>query len=1190
MQLIYNAVDLATLGVLRILGVATAREPAEAPQRERVTYRVRLDFFQQTFDANFNLIGQLRAALKTQNAALVWVDDAGKQQLNRTVVAAEDDTDAAALERGGTYQQALTFTFWYYNHDVVTNCLNATVTANGIATGLGAVEQWHEVLAAARFDDLRDMRKRVAGRLTASGRLQADTTLPVAARQAALLALKDQLLTSLAQGTTATVAFGSFNEAVRVDQFTAEVNQPNNFLAWSLTASFTRYPDEANYAVLEYDLTPKLNLAEGIQYLTLSGKIAAPTEAAARARLAALQASVIPASYVTLDLKTDARSAVTESDGTADGAGQPFIELTFTVETRDPATLPAAYTATGASFGTFTLGTVDKFRDATAVTRWDELRDVRKRSAGNVVMAGKWYVADGTPAAAAQAALALQKSKLDAQVQAGASGLLTYGAIFAAAVRLTEFTAEINRLTNCIEWTLSATFTRYPNEADYSEIDFTAQTRYAAPEGITYLTLRGKIGSPSAAAAQARLTLLLAGIVPASYAQLNLETTPTTVGSETTGRTGDGLVFTEMAFTAEYRDVGTLTCTYQRTTANAAVANLGTVDKFSQRFAVTLFDELRPNRKRAAGSVSLGGKWYASEALAAAAKQTALLAQLNAFNAQMLAGDAGTLSYGAVLNQVVRLVDWDAHINKLTNCIEWSLTATYTAYPNESDYALCEFNLETRQNLADGTVFKTLTGKIGAPTPEAAQSKLARLRAALIPAGYTLMQDGTTERRVDVESGRAGGNDTGDGFTFIELAINDEWQLTAGNLLTWTLRTATNTDVKTGWTLTTYSGTVVASASTQPLAFAAAAAQAAVLGANKFPFLIRSNIISVDKLFQTPVTVGGQTVPPQVFVTVEFSYEYQAKGGLTYLEMTSELTADSFGVTTETISGYVVAPTLALAQAGYLANVRNMALFNGALILTERTPTLMQQQLYGATGALVQSLDDRFSFSLQVFRAKNANQTSIAYTSVPDSNLQTNETTTTVSGTVWAASQVVAEAFLQTVLTTLVPGGALVRSSRTPQLKRGPLVGGSATSGDVFESLGFMVVYVSALAGATGILESEVTQDLVYSGTRQIEKPIPDGLSIIQQAGITCGRNTVTARCVSTTPTAAQAWARTIRTALLLSVTAPGTAYENPPQIRTGYQFLPQIAGVPVGAGTNVKLYELTAMFSELVPELVFTP
>jgi hypothetical protein len=38
-----------------------------------------------------------------------------------------------------------------------------------------------------------------------------------------------------------------------------------------------------------------------------------------------------------------------------------------------------------------------------------------------------------------------------------------------------------------------------------------------------------------------------------------------------------------------------------------------------------------------------------------------------------------------------------------------------------------------------------------------------------------------------------------------------------------------------------------------------------------------------------------------------------------------------------------------------------------------------------------------------------------------------------------------------------------------------------------------------------------------------------------------------------------------------------------------GYQLLSQITGEPVGGGVNVNLYEVTADFAQLVPELVLS-
>ena len=1413
MKLSYNNTDLATLGVLRVLGRTTRREPAEAPQRERVEYRVRLDFFQSSFQANFGLLQAFASALQSDSAALQWTDDGGTTYENRPVTAGDTDMPREALERGGTYWQAVEFSFWYWNHGLTLNTLHGSWTGStGGALDLGAVENWSERTRVERVDPLRATRRMAQGTIAASGRWQADTTLPLAQRQVALQAQKTTLLAALISAAQGTLAYGQFSQTVRVAEFNADVNQPENFVAWTASFTFTRYPDEADYSLLDYALTTRFAETEGVTYLTLAGRIHAPTEAAARARLALLQTSVIPSGYALVSTQTDPKSAGSESEltggngnngsdgvtfidlgftveyrttsglgttlaltggatlnlGTVDrfrdalqiqrfselrdtrrrvsgtvtlsgqwyapdtltqaqqqaalaaqwaaldggipqastgtlaygtifnqtirvvdftadldrvtnvvrwslvatwtrypnegdyslldytvaprknwaegiqyltvagrieapteaaargrlagleaspglvpsgyalvsvqssartvgsesnqngGAngnngndGETFTELTFSVEYRDTSALPATYqnlTATGAM--TFALGTVDKFKETTAVTRFDDLRDVRKRAAGLVVMAGKWYVSDTLLPADQQAQLTAQKQLFDTQLVNGNRGQLTYAGIFSQAIRVTEFTAEINRLTNCIEWTLAANYTRYPDEANYSLVELRVQQRLNRTEGINYLTLSGRIHAPSAAAAQAQLTAQAAAVVPTGYVTLATDISPATVGSLSDGTNGnnggDGIVFTEITFTLEYRDITGMVCTYQRSAVNAPQVTLGTVDKFASRTLSTLFDELRSVRKRSAGGVTLSGRWWAADTLTVAAQQAQLLAQQALLQQEMAKGAAGQLNYGAAFGAVVRLQDFDAQINRVTNCIEWSLTASYTLYPNEADYAMADIQVGTRENLAEGTVVKTLTGRIGAQSATAALSKLARLRTAFIPAGYVLQSESNEQHQISTESGLATtGQNQGDGDAFIELTLNEVWQSAVGSVLEWSLRTSTDADVRLTTVKTTYSGTVRAAAATQPAAFAAAAVQASVLGGGKYPMLLRSNIVALDRLFQT--TDG------LIFVTVEFSYEYETATATSYLEVTSTRATDNYGTDTEMVTGMVAAPSLSAAAALYQTNVRGLSLFAGALILSERLPTLSQRQLVGA-GAL----DEKYDFSLVLLRPKATGKDSITYDVSTQPDFRSLELTTTVAGKVWGASQVEAEAFLQSLLTGLAIPGKVVASPRTPHSRSGPDVGGSGAV-TVFESMDFSVTYVSLFTGVAGILESEVTEEYVYSGNRNIEKAIPDGPSIVQQCGTTLGQHTVTARCRATTPTAAAAWVRSIRTALLLSVNGSTvTAYEEPPRISTGYKFLPQIAGVPVGNGTNVTVYEMSGTFSEKIPEMGF--
>lgn len=1190
MQLTYNGVNLATLGTLRVLGKSTQREPVEAPQRERVTYRMRLDFFQQTFQSNWSQIQQLSQALTAQNVTLTWQDDNGTTYENRTVTAGSSELPEDVMTKGGTYWQSITFTFWYYNHNVTSNCLSATC----FGLDMGAVSVWRESARETRFDEMHDPRKRVQGTVTASGRYQADTTMPVAQRQAALMALKDRMMATLVQDASGALVFGTFNQAVRIVEFTASVNQPNNYIDWTLSAQFTRYPDESDYALIQVNVETRVARPENITILRLAGTIQGPSQDACTTRVAALASSLVPAGYANTLYDLTPVTVTSESDAVANGAptgdGSAMIRMTFQLEYRDTSAVAACtFQANGVNAPQLNLGTVDKFAVQFSAVLFDDLRDARRREIGQVEIQGRWFVSDSLAAADQEAALTAQLAQFQGQLQGSPSGVAQYGAVFNQSIRAIRFDPKIDRFSNCIVWTLTGTYTVYPNESDYALIELKAQSRVARPENINYLTLSGTIKGPSQAACQTRLNLMASALAPSSYANTLNDVTSATVTSESnavangapTGDAGGTGVFTEMTFRLEYRDTSSAAaCTYQRSGTNTPILTMGTVDQFSIRYVTTLFDEMRNQRKRDGGQVTIGGRWYVSDSLDASAQQAALVAQKAAFEQQFQLGTSGTLIYGAAFNQVVRVIDFNSKVDRFSNCIAWSFTGSYTVFPNEADYALCEFQLGTRNDLTNGTVLKTISGQIGAPTETAARSKLARLQAAVIPAGYTMVRDNTTANTVDTESNlQTTGTNQGEGYSFVRLTIDQEWQATtSGNVLQWSLRVETDTDARSQLVHTIYSGRVVATGADQPTAFAAALQQAQALGANQGTFLIRSVVAENEKLFQT---VGAM-----VFVTVDFSYDYQSKGTQIYLEVTSELAQDNFGQTIQTVSGFVAAETLAAAQAAYTTSVRNVPSNTGALILSERTPTAHYQELQDGAGNELGSLDDRFTFQLQLLWP-NGN-TAIAYTITPQASIQLLEVRTLVEGTVYASSQTVALAFLSSFMASQALPGALVESATTPETKQGPAVGGS-TPASVFVGMKFRYVYVSLYTGYAGILESEVVQEIVYSGNRNIEKGIPVGNSIIQQVGINAGRQTVTARCVATTATAAQAWIRTIRTALLFSQNASGVqAYEDPARVKTGFTFLPQVAGVVTGETPNVKLYEVTGVFSEILPDYGF--
>lgn len=942
MKMIYNGIDLASLGDLQITQRMAQAEPAEAPQRQKVTLRMELHLNEQNYRDNQGLVDQLVSALKTQQAVLDWQDESGAQFVNRTVWAMESAQTNPSDGVWGTYWMSVGFSFCYYEHDIVSNCLKASVQRASLgakALDLGAVEAWAESYEATMFDTLKKGRKMVEGVVTASGRFQGDTTAPLTGatgRPAVLQSLEQAMLAEIQAESEVQLKYGSFAQNVRVRSFKANVNQPLNYIEWTASFQFIRYPDLNDYNICEFRFGSRVNRPEGIVHLTLNGTISAPSAAAAGGKLDDLKANFIPKGYVQL------------------------------------------------------------------------VNDIEQKQASG----------------------------------------------------------------------------------------------------------------------------------------------------------GDGAIFIEISFSLEWRDTTTLAAGWRRTAANTPMIDLGTVEQWRERYGADLVSQLRDQRRHAAGVVSASGKWFLPDEVSLADKQTQLMATRAAMMAELQKGGSGTLTYGPFNQGGVRIEDFTAEVDRLQTFIGWTLTAHWTRFPNESDYTLCEFKVATRENKIDGTVTRSLSGKIGAQSAAVARAKLAALGAALAPAGYVMIADDTEESIAEMDSQSV----ADPGNTFIELTFTREWQLTAGSLLRWDLRISDADDLKTGFVRSSYSGSVQASAPNLATAFTTAAAQAAALGANKYPFLIQSTLTQTQRQF---LTTGGL-----VFVTVDFNYEYQRKGTRTFIEVTSMLSADTFGNDTEQVSGYVAAPTLAAALTSYHLNVRNIALYQGALLLNERTPTRSAQLIDGGA-----SEDDRFVFSFTVFRPKTA--TTCQFALEPTTNFVTLDVTTQVRGTVYAADEVTAGAFVDNLLSTLALAGVQVLSQRSPRFDEGPTVDGVTLQ--LFKSLEFTETFVGKLTGQAGVLESEITSDIQYSGNRWIEREIPDGVSVMQNCGTASGRRTVTVNCKAVDEASVQQYIRKVRA---LFITGP---YELPPRVNLNYIFLPLSEGVATGTGANVKIFIGQAVFVEVLPDFGFS-
>jgi len=191
MQLWYNNVPLHSLGTIEGGGQHWAPDPdATAPQRAKVTLKVRLHFIQISFGANRVQVDAARAALRVPRAILRWVNEAtSAEYLNREVaIGAYDWPDDG---KGNTRHQWIVLEFAWHEQDKTVPYLTATwrrsMSPPAVAPQLtlGNVSRFSEGYSAARYSPLRSARSGANGRVSLAGQFLADTTKPLADRAAA---------------------------------------------------------------------------------------------------------------------------------------------------------------------------------------------------------------------------------------------------------------------------------------------------------------------------------------------------------------------------------------------------------------------------------------------------------------------------------------------------------------------------------------------------------------------------------------------------------------------------------------------------------------------------------------------------------------------------------------------------------------------------------------------------------------------------------------------------------------------------------------------------------------------------------------------------------------------------------------------------------------------------------------------
>ncbi len=698
--------------------------------------------------------------------------------------------------------------------------------------------------------------------------------------------------------------------------------------------------------------------------------------------------------------------------------------------------------------------------------------------------------------------------------------------------------------------------------------------------GEQFLTVTGKVTAKKVSVAVPRIDIIRQGAANGFGFQAG-ELLRSEIGQGIASTLRDGTQFLEATFTLEWRRFrgDNLDLVFTKTGGNAALS-LGNVLKFSHAYNARRFSELRSQRVQAGGAVTARGVILAPQNSPLASRRDTLKAKLTALEAAMDGAD-GRMVYGIVFNKVVRVESFVAEIDQAITRIEWSLSASYSQFPNEAGYATVELQVAQRENVEDGDQYLSLTGTIWSQTEAAALVKLNAVRTTVLAQyGFTaakqLRKENNTSSVFANGDKTAGLVEAADGTTFTQLTFAEEYRKRMASVDFSTLRTSDSEETSAGTIISTYSGSVMASGASLAAAYAAALGRAQALGADKHPFLLRSEVNWEQR--KTRADNDAE------FVRLEFSYSYQRKGGArVFIELSTEFRRNTFGTDAEQVQGSIAAVDYATAKAAYEAQVKG--LYASMLILDESF-TEQKQRLGAAGGGSYTDHFARFAFALTVFTDKTGT-TSFRYEIESSENLLTLDRNIRISGTCWATSAAVATAAIDALVGTLVPGTARLteRMNGEPRQKSGTL--------EPFMEVRFARSYADRLTGQTGLLECEVSEEVQYSGPRLVAQPIPrnaagtGGVSIVQDCGVQEGYRSVRGSALCATESAGRTWANTQRG--LLTGDNDGGRYEQPQKMDTGWMFVPRTDGVPRGTGLNARVVKVGFSFGEILPNYPYT-
>jgi hypothetical protein len=452
----------------------------------------------------------------------------------------------------------------------------------------------------------------------------------------------------------------------------------------------------------------------------------------------------------------------------------------------------------------------------------------------------------------------------------------------------------------------------------------------------------------------------------------------------------------------------------------------------------------------------------------------------------------GVLVLGST-NKIVRVTEFSPEIDERAGVLDVRTSCYYLTLPDVGR-AECVHDTDTRLDEGSGEEVISVRGTIEAESRAIALAKLDALRTSQIAGGKRLVSYATQDKTVDGADSALSGNDWSGALTYsMELR-----KARAGGGF-YTLRISTRKDIRSGmrWT---YSGTVSAVDSAAALATARSIAATATL---QHPIMVSSEE-TLD------LATGMDDAGTRNFLKLDFSYEFEgASDGFLSGEITTENTRPLAGEWRHTLSGFLIATSRDAAQI----RLDTLLAANGPDAVES---TLRWTDLYLDTSGADSSPKTlcaklEFTCSVRVQRSR----TVVEYTETTEWDVNSMQQTRSVSGTVWASSEIVAEAAISSIIAGNTRGSrshskVLIDGNRTQWLK-----------------MDFSQSSTTRMAGSAAYdlreASSSITTTAAYQAT--VVTPIPFGTPVIQNnVGLVPGRKSATASAKAANSGTASAW------------------------------------------------------------------